>query len=188
MPYKLHAMGYFGPVAKVSRGPWWREYWVEDDGLDWFYQFQDNDGNANYLLSNNLPYQDREKLDHLHSAMVRNNRLGWFGGLWLGFETIRKVPYFRSMALGWQGLTWLGLGYFYRSAFMTYTSQSYNPTISAYLRKYQNFVKKDLFDIRDEKKQYFYIDTSQYMSDRNMNIGDEYHAHEGPQPVSQRYA
>lgn len=120
--------------------------------------------------------------------MKRNNNLGWFGGLWLGFETMRKVPYFRNMALGWQALSFFGLGYFYKCIFMQLTGDIYNPTVNAYLRKYQQFIKKDLFDIKDEKKQYFYIDTSQYMSDRNMNVGDEYHAHEGPQPVSFSFA
>jgi len=62
----FHAMGYFGGVNKVSRGPWFRKFWVEDDGLEWFYSFLDNDGNKCYLLSNNLPLGDREKLSYLY--------------------------------------------------------------------------------------------------------------------------
>ena len=63
--YKVNSSGYFGGVAKVSRGPWFREFWVEDDGLEWYYSFRDNDGNVNYLLSNNVPIQDRERIDAL---------------------------------------------------------------------------------------------------------------------------
>ena len=57
--YKVSSMGYFGGVAKVSRGAWFREAWVEDDGLEWYYKFSDNDNNDNYLLSNNIAHEDR---------------------------------------------------------------------------------------------------------------------------------
>lgn len=54
MFYKFNSVGYFGGVAKVSKGPWFRSFLVEDDGLDWFYQFKDSDGKMCYLLSNNV--------------------------------------------------------------------------------------------------------------------------------------
>jgi hypothetical protein len=44
MLYKVNSMGYFGGYSKVSRGPWFREFWVEDDGLDWYYTFLNADG------------------------------------------------------------------------------------------------------------------------------------------------
>lgn len=49
-------MGYFGGHQKNSRGPWFNEFYVEDDGLDWFYKFNDSDGKTCYLLSNNLSW------------------------------------------------------------------------------------------------------------------------------------
>jgi len=66
--YKISAMGYFGGVAKVSRGPWFRDYFVEDDGLDWFYTFLDNDNYKCYLLSNNMSYQDRENMGRIYQT------------------------------------------------------------------------------------------------------------------------
>ena len=81
--YKVSSMGYFGGVAKVSRGPWFRDYFVEDDGLDWFYLFKDSEGKRCYLLSNNLALEDREAMNSLYLTMNRNNRMAWFGGLFL---------------------------------------------------------------------------------------------------------
>ena len=43
MFYKINALGYFGGHYHVSRGPWFREFFVEDDGLDWFYTFRNQD-------------------------------------------------------------------------------------------------------------------------------------------------
>lgn len=54
--------------------------------------------------------------------------------------------------------------------------------IGAYLRKYKASVKKDLFEIDDDKRKYFYIDTSQYMNYTNEDLSDEHHVHHGPQP------
>ena len=180
----FHAMGYFGGVAKVSRGPWFREFFVEDDGLDWFYSFLDNDGNKCYLLSNNLSIDDRNKMSSLYHTQLRNNRIGWFAGLWLGFETQRALQYCRTSAPGWRFFQWIGISFLYKSAFMAYSAQHYNPVMGAFIRKYQSSVKRDLFEIRDQKKEYFYIDTSQYMSYTNEDLSDEYHVHHGPQPVS----
>ena len=78
MLYKISSLGYFGGVAKVSRGPWYREYMVEDDGLDWFYQFRNSDGQACYLLSNNIAIEDRERLAHLITQCLEIiNSAGW---------------------------------------------------------------------------------------------------------------
>ena len=61
MLYKVTPFGYFGRVTKVSRGPWFREMWVEEDGLEYFYVYNNGEG-ITYLLSNNIPVEDREKL------------------------------------------------------------------------------------------------------------------------------
>lgn len=54
MLYKVSPMGYFGRVKKLSRGPWFEEYKVEDDGLEYYYMFGTNEG-MQFLLSNNVP-------------------------------------------------------------------------------------------------------------------------------------
>ena len=147
MFYNISSVGYFGGVAKASRGPWFNEHFVEDDGMDWFYCFRNADGKLVYLLSNNLALKDRESLSNLYHSMLRNNRISWLAGLWLGFETVTRVGYFRSMALGWKMLSLFGLGYIYKGALMSWSSQMYGPAIGAYFRKYKNSVKTDLFEI-----------------------------------------
>ena len=37
-----------------------------------------------------------------------------------------------------------------------------------------------MFEIKDEKKAYFYIDTSEYMNYSNATLGDQYHMSHGP--------
>jgi hypothetical protein len=180
-------MGYFGGVNKVSRGPWFRKFFVEEDGLDWFYTFIDNDGNKCYLLSNNIPLQDRDRFSHLYHSQLRNNRISWFLGSWIAFEVVTKAQYCRSSALGWRCVQGLGLAFALKSAMMFYSAQHYAPVVGAFMRKYSSNVKRDIFEIKDEKKDYFYIDTSQYMNYTNADLSDEYHAHHGPQPVSCLY-
>ena len=86
------------------------------------------------------------------------------------------------MAYGWRGLSCLGLAYIGHGLAMNYSSRVHEPIIGAYLRKYRNNITSDPFEIRDEKKSYFYIDTSQYMKYSNADLGDQYHMSHGPQP------
>ena len=44
MLYKVSPFGYFGRVNKVSRGPWFNEYFVEEDGLEQYYVFAGDNG------------------------------------------------------------------------------------------------------------------------------------------------
>ena len=62
MLYKFGPMGYFGRVSQISRGPWFAEMQVEDDGLEYYFMHQDNQGNMRYLLTNNMTYEDREAM------------------------------------------------------------------------------------------------------------------------------
>lgn len=182
MLYKINSMGYFGGVFKLSRGPWFREFWVEDDGLEWYYSFADSDGKTRYLLSNNMSFADREAMSNLYRTMARNNMLSWTVGLFLGFETVTKVGPFKNYALGWKALSCLGVSYLYKSALMQQTGAIYGPAMQAYLRKYADSSKHSLLEINDDKKKYFYIDTSEYMAYSNKDLGDEYHCGHGPQP------
>ena len=102
--------------------------------------------------------------------MNRNNWMSWSWcvGLWLGVETVSNFGYFAKMAKGWKILSLFSLGYptsyLYKSVLMAQTGQMYGPVMGAYLRKYSDAVKRDLFEIKDAKKEYFYIDTSEYMN------------------------
>lgn len=68
-----------------------------------------------------------------------------------------------------------------------YMSNYYGPLISAYFRKYNTFAKKDMFEITDEKREYFYIDTSSYMNYDEHDLGHDFHAHHGPQPDGEEH-
>jgi hypothetical protein len=180
--YKVDSMGYFGGVSKVSRGPWFREWYVEDDGLEYFYTFYDHDGSKMHLLSNNMTCKDREAFSSVYKEHVRANRMGWFAGAYLGFETIAHTPSLKALAPGYKFLTMLGLGFVYKSCINYYFSYYTNPVMGAFLRKYTAAAKHDAFDIKDPKREYFYIDTSEYMNYSNKSLGDQYHCSHGPQP------
>jgi hypothetical protein len=119
MLYKVSPFGYFSRVSKVSRGPWFQEYQVEDDGLEYYYVFGTPEGPM-YLLTNNIPYQDRDRLDKLYKGFQRNKALAWFGGLWLGVETVTRIPYFTKMAIGWRLVSLVGSAFLYKNVFQLY--------------------------------------------------------------------
>lgn len=54
--------------------------------------------------------------------MQRNKYLAWFGGLWLGTETILRCRYFKGMALGWKALSLFGCAFLYKTAITAYNS------------------------------------------------------------------
>lgn len=175
-------MGYFGGVSKVSRGPWFREFFVHDDGLEYFYMYQDHNGKSMNLLSNNMACKDRDALASLYKESVRGNRMAWLAGSYLAFETIYHTPALKALAPGWRFLSMLGIGYVYKTCINFYWSYYTNPVMGAFLRKYNNHAKHDAFEIKDPKREYFYIDTSEYMNYSNKTLGDHYHCSHGPQP------
>lgn len=135
------------------------------------------------MLTNNIPLEDREKLDRMYKAFKRNRGLAWFGGLWLGVETVLRIPYFKKQAVGWRILSMIGSAFLYKNVFQYYNGLTYGPIMSAYFRKYGDFAKTDPFKITDRKREYFDIDTSQYMSYDYNDLGNDYHVNHGPQPV-----
>jgi len=114
---QFHAEGHFTSHLTVSRGPWFKEMMVEEDGLEWYYTFLDSDMNKCYLLSNNVPLQDRERLANIYHSHVRNNQIGWFFGGWTAFELVNKIKYCRTSALGWRAVQWLSMTYLLKQAF-----------------------------------------------------------------------
>lgn len=114
--------------------------------------------------------------------MVRTGRISWLVGGYLGYETVMHTPYLKSFAAGWRVGIMAGLGWFYKSLIMQYWAGYSAPVMGAYFRKYTNHAKANAFDIKDPKREYFYIDTSEYMNYSNKTLGDEYHCSHGPQP------
>ena len=50
------------------------------------------------------------------------------------------------------------------------------------MKKYNQHAKGDIYDIDDDKKKYFYIDTSEYMNYTNADLSDDHHVNHGAQP------
>jgi hypothetical protein len=86
------------------------------------------------------------------------------------------------MAPGWKLLSLLGAGFLYKNVFQYYNGQTYGPLLSAFFRKYADVAKTDKFAITDRKREYFEIDTSDYMSYGYKDLGHDYHVNHGPQP------
>jgi len=163
MLYKFSPMGYFGRVSQISRGPWFAELQVEDDGLEYYYVHADASGASRYLLSNNMSYKDRTELMHLWSAQYRVNAIGWGLGLFVSQQLITKNPRLIQLALGWKACAFLGLAGMTKVVVNQYYSRTYGPLIGAYFRKYQDVGATDAWEIRDRKREYYQIDDSQYM-------------------------
>ena len=154
MLYKLTPMGYFGRVNQTSRGPWFRKWYVEDDGLEWYYTYGDNSG-TKYLLSNNIPIKDRNNFARLFQAHERMTYAVSFASYWLAFETVLRDSIIRKWALGWRGLTFLGLAQVYAYGLNKVVGADYAPLLGAYLRKYSEYGANELWEIQDRKREFY---------------------------------
>jgi len=170
-------MGYFGRTAQVSRGPWFAEVQVEDDGLEYYYML-----GASYLLSNNMTYKDRTEMHRLYYGHARVNNLAYFAGCFVA-ATCTFMPRFQKLAWGWKIANFGLAAIVTNKAINGVYSNYYGPLICAYFRKYKDVTVRDPYEIRDRKREFYQIDDSQYMDytvDDLQNISQ--HMNHGPQP------
>ena len=166
----LNAYDYSGRPRRVIRGPWFKPFLTEQDGLETFYVRKGPNGKE-YLLSNNLSWQDRENLDRLYQGAARCNMIVFLASLYVGLEgwTImaRRGAIWKARAsmgiLGWATAS--------LSSF-SYVGRAYRPLINAYFHKYSDKVKNDMFEIKDEKREWFEIDTSSPTSYTNEEVAE----------------
>lgn len=127
-----------------------------------------------------MTYDDREDFCRLYQAYRRASWLSCLGGLWISAEVVLRDGSFRRMATGWRFCSWLGLGFGVKALFDWHNGQTYAPLMGAYLRKYHGVTVTDRFELTDRKREYYEIDTSQFMS----YTGEGLHSHfsHGPQP------
>jgi len=155
---------------------------VTDDGLEYFYKYKNAEGNTEYLLSNNVPFQEREKLEHLYKAFQRTRTLTYLGGMWLGYEAVSRIPALAKFRRGTKFVILCGVAAFASTSIQYFNfNHYYGPLFCAYFTKYNSEAKEDLFKITDEKREWFDIDTSQYMNYTHEDL-DHAHTHHGPQP------
>ena len=124
---------------------------------------------------------DREDFARLFHAHNRASGLAMFAGFFLGLETVTRHSYFKGMAIGWKVASFFAVSYGFKSIFNAYNSATYGPVMGAYLRKYQQFAASDPYEIQDRKREFYQIDTSQYMSYTHDDL-EHGHANHGPQP------
>ena len=90
--------------------------------------------------------------------------MAWCASYYMSFELMTRMAYFKKMAIGWRVLSFMAVANALMIPANMYASQTYGPLIGAYLRKYQDVSKNDLFEITDRKREFYQIDTSQYMN------------------------
>ena len=128
----------FQDVQTVPRGPWFKETMVMDDGLEYFYKFVDSEGQQKFLLSNNLKWQDREKLDKLYKSVNRSMKLTSYGSLYLTFEIVSRCTKLRKMGLGIKFLAGLFTYTIVQGVSYNYLAhQYYAPLFAAFYKKYE---------------------------------------------------
>lgn len=183
MLYKFSPTGYFGRVSQISRGPWFDEHRVEEDGLEMYFCFVDAKGERKYLLSNNMAHGDRTAMWNLYQAHKRTNYLSLFASGWFAFEAINRLPQLHKLALGWRCFAFFGITFGVKQVFNQWNATTYAPLLGAYLRKYSGCTHSDAFEIRDRMREYYEIDDSQYMAYTEQDLTHEHmHANHGPQP------
>ena len=124
---------------------------------------------------------DREDFARMFHAHNRASGLAMFAGFFLGLEVVTRHNYFRGMASGWKIASFFAVSYGFKSLFNSYNSATYGPVMGAYLRKYQQYASSDPFEMQDRKREFYQIDTSQYMSYTHNDL--EYghgHVNQGP--------
>lgn len=168
---------------RIPRGPWFRAWYAEKDGLEVFY-VRKNAGKKEILLSNNMTWQDREAMEHMYSSANRNSILLKGFSLWAGFELYSHALSRTHVGFSriWRAALGAWLVYYFTSK---QVGKKYTPLMNAYFNKYQDQVKNEYFDIQDRKREWFDIDTSEPTAYSSQEVAERgYHMHHGPQPVS----
>ena len=66
---------------------------AEDDGLEYFYKYKDAEGKTRYLLSNNVPLEDWEKLGYLYENYKWAKNISLAVGFLGGLEIYKRLPH-----------------------------------------------------------------------------------------------
>jgi len=108
----------------------------------------------------------------------------WFASYWMGVETVLRDSHMKKFAIGWKVLSVFGLAAVYQYGLNKAVGAHYSPLLGAYLRKYSEYGTSNPQEIQDRKREFYQIDTTQYMSYSEEDLDIHGHANHGPQPVS----
>ena len=132
-----------------------------------------------------MTHADRTSFDRLWKEHNRAMLLASMGGVWASFEFVSRAPQLRRMATGWRVLSFFAGAAVFKNGIAAYIAPDYQPLIGAFLRKYHHVASADPFDLTDRKREFYQIDTNQYMNYTEDDLKDMHmHANHGPQPVS----
>ena len=137
-----------------------------------------------FLLSNNMANGDRQSFANLYNAQTRMQGMVWFASYWMGVETVLRERTMSKFAIGWKVLSVFGLAAVYQYGLNKAVGAHYSPLLGAYLRKYSEYGTANPQEIQDRKREFYQIDTTQYMSYSEEDLDIHGHANHGPQPVS----
>lgn len=155
MLYGVGPSGYFSRVTIYARGPWFKEFhWSEDDGENWWYQFKDDAG-TRYLLCNNMSLKDRTEFERLWRGSVRASYIAHAFGALAAFELVTRHSFFKAMPSRRRFFAWTLAWATFATFGNMWNAQTYNPLMTAYLRKYNDVSANDLFEITDRRREFF---------------------------------
>ncbi len=113
---------------------------TEDDGLEYYYKYQDEEGNTKYLLSNNLKWQDRDNLEKVYKGHLRQQYIHLSIGFLGGLEFYRRLPSrVRNAGLAIRFLAFVGIESTVAAFVKQYVGNSFGPLMTAYFKKYDHF-------------------------------------------------
>jgi hypothetical protein len=143
-----------------------------------YYKFNVGSNRYVYLLSNNIPVVDRERLKVYYSAYTRvlNNMkyLALIPTVFLyQFVLSMRVPTYRLTKF-----TFLAASYILSlSTFNFMIHEHLDANLNYFLYKYSNLAKQNMLEIEDPRRKFFRLDTNQYYRESANEI--LHHSHEG---------
>merc|ERR1712224_15938 len=129
-----------------------------------------------------MSYEDRMAFANMYYTTRGEQWLLSFAGLWMAGETVLRNSVLKKWALGWRCLSVVGLWTVYSKGLNYFFGAQYSPLMTATLRKYSHVAVSDQFELQDRKREFYQIDTAQYMDYTEDDLNIHGHENHGPQP------
>ena len=124
-----------------------------------------------YLLTNNIPLKEREIMDKLYRNIKLDRRISTYTSFIATVITFSKYN-FPMFTKGWKAFPFLLIWYSYNYCWNLYQAHYNAPMFMALIHKHLDKAKHDLYLIKDEKREWFDIDDSEYMAYSNKDVDE----------------
>ena len=151
-------------------GLWYREWMIRGSDDDKYYVLKRNFENL-YLLTNVIPLKDREIMGALYFRIKRDWGIAGVLSFGISLHAI-QLPLFSVFKRSWKLFPFLICFQTFRYGISYLISRYNSPMFYAYLNKYRDSIKSDMFKIRDITREWFDIDDSEYMNYTNEDVDD----------------